>query len=112
MFHLAAEYRCRVSATTSWEQKLIHVIILFTTVADYDKLRRTTEGGEDYLYYLYRYVCGPKKLNHTLVIDSVRGRPSCRIYRLALPLLSPEMLSSSTKSRIFLYNAHLALPDG
>ena len=36
-------------------------------------------------------------------------RTSCQIYRLALPLLSPEMLSSSSKSSIFLYNAHLAL---
>ena len=31
------------------------------------------------------------------------------MYRLALPLLSPETLSLSSKSRIFLYNAHLAL---
>ena len=34
---------------------------------------------------------------------------SCRIYRLVLPLLSPEMLSSLSKSRVFLYNVHLAL---
>ena len=36
-------------------------------------------------------------------------RTSRQIYRLDLPLLSPEMLSSSSKSSIFLYNAHLAL---
>ena len=30
------------------------------------------------------------------------------MYRLTLPLLSPETLSSSSK-RIFLYNVHLAL---
>ena len=40
-----------------------------------------------------------KKLNHTLAIDS----STRRIYRLALPLHAPEMLSSSSKSRIFLY---------
>ena len=34
---------------------------------------------------------------------------SRRIYRLALPLRAPETLSFSSKSRIFLYNAHLAL---
>ena len=33
----------------------------------------------------------------------------CPIYRLALPLLSPETLSSLSKLRIFLFNAHLAL---
>ena len=37
-----------------------------------------------------------KNLNRTLALFS-------------LPLLSPETLSSSSKSRIFLYNAHLAL---
>ena len=37
------------------------------------------------------------------------GRTSRRIYRPALPLLSPEPLSLSSKSRIFLYNAQLAL---
>ena len=36
-----------------------------------------------------------------LTFSNIRGRISCRIYGLALPLLSPEMLSSSTKSRIF-----------
>ena len=43
-----------------------------------------------------------------LNFSNIRGRTSRRIYRLALalPLLSPETLSSSSK---FLYNAHLAL---
>ena len=35
-----------------------------------------------------------------LTFSNIRGRTSCQIYRLALPLLSPEMLSSSSKSRI------------
>ena len=36
--------------------------------------------------------------------SNICGRTSPRIYRLALPLLSPEMLSS-----LFLFNVHLAL---
>ena len=38
-----------------------------------------------------------------LTFSNISGRTSRRIYRLALPLFSPEMLSSSSKSRIFLY---------
>ena len=44
-----------------------------------------------------------------LTFSNIRGRTSRRIYRLALPLLSPEKLSSLSKLRIFLFNAHLAL---
>ena len=44
-----------------------------------------------------------------LTFSNIHDRTSRRIYRLALPLGAPEMLSSSSKSRIFLYNAHLAL---
>ena len=36
---------------------------------------------------------------------------SRRIYRLALPLLAPEKLSSLSISRIFIFNAHLTLFD-
>ena len=44
-----------------------------------------------------------------LTFSNIRGRTSRRIYRLALPLLSPETLSSLSKLRIFLFNALLAL---
>ena len=44
-----------------------------------------------------------------LTFSNIHGGTSRQIYRLALPLLSPETLSSASKSRIFLYNAHLAL---
>ena len=36
-----------------------------------------------------------------LTFTNIRGRTSRQIYRLALPLLSPEALSWSSKSRIF-----------
>ena len=47
--------------------------------------------------------------SNRLTFSNIRGRTSDQIYRLALPLLSPETLSPLSKSRIFLYNAHLAL---
>ena len=72
--------------------------------------------GADVHIYIYRYVgiyvCGQKNLNRNfsdrLTFSNIHSRTSRRIYRLALPLRAPEKLSSS-KSRIFLYNAHLAL---
>ena len=64
--------------------------------------------------HIYVYICGQKKsLNRTLDIDSPFQTFAVglliEIYRLALPLRAPETLSSSSKSKIFLYNAHLAL---
>ena len=44
-----------------------------------------------------------------LTFSNIHSRTSSRLYRLALPLRTPEMLYSSSKSKIFLYNAHLAL---
>ena len=41
--------------------------------------------------------------------SNIRSRTSRRIYRLALPLRAPEMLSSLSKSRISIFNAHLTL---
>ena len=62
--------------------------------------------------YVYIYIClwSKKYLNRTLAIDSpFQSRISRRIYRLALPLRAPEMLSSLSKSRISIFNAHLTL---
>ena len=44
-----------------------------------------------------------------LTFSNVRSRTSRRIYRLALPLHAPEMLSSLRKSRISIFNVHLTL---
>ena len=57
--------------------------------------------------YIYMFV---DQMNRTLAIDrNICGRTSRQIYGLALPLLYPEMLSSLSKSRISLFNAHLAV---
>ena len=44
-----------------------------------------------------------------LTFSNIRSRTSRRIYRLALPLSAPETLSSLSKSRISVFNAHLTL---
>ena len=48
-------------------------------------------------------------LSDRRTFSNIRSGTSRRIYRLALPLHTPETLSLSSKSRIFLYNVHLAL---
>ena len=58
---------------------------------------------------VYTYACGQKKIeshfSDRLTFSNIRGRTSRQIYRLALPLF----FSMFGKSRIFLFNAHLAL---
>ena len=44
-----------------------------------------------------------------LTFSNIRSRTSRPIYRLALPLCAPETLSSLSKSRISIFNAHLTL---
>ena len=69
---------------------------------------RGVRNSEVLLYiYIGRYICLWTK-NHfesyfrdRLTFSSIRGKTSRRIYRLALPLLSPEMLSLLTKLRVF-----------
>ena len=63
---------------------------------------------------VHLYVYDPKKnLNDTLAVDSpfqtLAVDVSSNIYRLALPLCTPEMLSSLSKSIITIINVHLAV---
>ena len=64
--------------------------------------------------HIYIYVClWTKKIFESyfrdrLTFSNIDSRTSGRIYRLAL-LLAPEMLSSLSKSRISIFNAHLTL---
>ena len=59
-------------------------------------------------------VCGRRKkfesyFRDRLTFSNVDSRTSRRIYRLALLLCAPETLSSLSKSRISIFNAHLTL---
>ena len=65
--------------------------------------------------YIYIYMCLWSKKNFEsyfrdrLTFSNVDSRTSRRIYRLALLLRAPETLSSLSKSRISIFNAHLTL---
>ena len=62
--------------------------------------------------YMYMFVDEKKFESYfrdRLTFSNIRSRTSCRIYRLALPLHAPETLSSLSKSRISIFNAHLTL---
>ena len=62
---------------------------------------------------IYIYLWSKKKIESyfrdRLTFSNVDNRTSRRIYRLALLLRAPEMLSSLSKSRISIFNAHLTL---
>ena len=65
--------------------------------------------------HIYIYICLWSKKNFEsyfrdrLTFSNVDSRTSRRIYRLALLLRAPETLSSLSKSRISIFNAHLTL---
>ena len=65
--------------------------------------------------HIYIYIClwSKKKFESyfrdRLTFSNVDSRTSRRIYRLALLLRAPETLSSLSKSRISIFNAHLTL---
>ena len=64
--------------------------------------------------HIYVYMFVDEKIFESYFRDrftfsNIRSRTSRRIYRLALPLRAPETLSSLSKSRISIFNAHLIL---
>ena len=64
--------------------------------------------------YIYIYMSVVEKkfesyFRDRLTFSNVDSRTSRRIYRLALLLRAPETLSSLSKSRISIFNAHLTL---
>ena len=66
------------------------------------------------VHIIYIYICGQKKkfesyFRDRLTFSNVDSRTSRQIYRLALLLRAPETLSSLSKSRISIFNAHLTL---
>ena len=69
---------------------------------------RASDQGKVIGVGVHIYICGHQKkfesyFSDRLTFSNIRGRTSRRIYRLALPPLSPEMLSSLSKLRIFLF---------
>ena len=71
------------------------------------------DRGVHIYIYIYICLCLKKKFESyfrdRLTFSNVDSRTSRRIYRLALLLRAPETLSSLSKSRISILNAHLTL---
>ena len=62
--------------------------------------------------YIYMFVVEKKFESYfrdRFTFSNIDSRTSSRIYRLALLLRAPETLSSLSKSRISIFNAHLTL---
>ena len=65
------------------------------------------------VHYIYICLWSKKKFESyfrdRLTFSNIDSRTSRRIYRLALLLRAPETLSSLSKSRISIFNAHFTL---
>ena len=92
---------------------------LFTPHAQRER-GKVIDRGVHYIYinifFVHKHIIGlwTKKIFESyfrdrLTFSNIRSRTSRGIYRLALPLRAPETLSSLSKSRISIFNAHLTL---
>ena len=76
---------------------------------------KVIDRGVHIYIYIYIYIClWSKKIFESyfrdrLTFSNIDSRTSRQIYRLALLLRAPETLSSLSKSRISIFNAHLTL---
>ena len=86
-----------------------------TVITPHAQRERGKVIGRGVHIYIYIYIClWSKKIFESyfrdrLTFSNVNSRTSRRIYRLALLLRAPETLSSLSKSRISIFNAHLTL---
>ena len=97
--------------TTTFELALL-IDPIFTPHAQRERGKVIDRGVH---IYIYIYIClwSKKKFESyfrdRLTFSNVDSRTSRQIYRLALLLRAPETLSSLSKSRISIFNAHLTL---
>ena len=67
-------------------------------------------GSGVHIYiYLWTKKIFESYFSDRLTFSNIRSRTCRQMYRLALLLCAPEMLSSLSKSRISIFNAHLTL---
>ena len=87
---------------------------MFSIVTPHAQRERGKVIGRGVHIYIYIYMCVVEKkfesyFRDRLTFSNVDSRTSRRIYRLALLLRAPETLSSLSKSRISIFNAHFTL---
>ena len=87
-----------------------HVVVVFTPHVQHEQGKVIGCGVHIYIYIcLWTKKIFESHFKDRLTFLNIRSRTSRRICRLALPLRAPETLSSLSKSRISIYNAHLTL---
>ena len=85
---------------------------IFTPHAQRERGKVIGRGVHIYNIYIYMSVVEKKFESYfrdRLTFSNLDSRTSRRMYRLALLLRAPETLSSLSKSRISIFNAHLTL---
>ena len=97
----------------SWPKVLGRLGIIVMVITPHAQRERGKVIGRG--VHIYIYIClWSKKIFESyfrdrLTFSNIDSRTSHRIYRLALLLRAPETLSSLSKSRISIFNAHLTL---
>ena len=81
----------------------------FTLHAQRERGKVIGRGVHIYIYMFVDEKIFESYFRDRFTFSNIRSRTSRRIYRLALPLRAPEALSSLSKSRISIFNAHLTL---
>ena len=89
------------------------VFLIFFIITPHAQRERGKVIGRGVHIYIYICLWSEKKIESyfrdRLTFSNVDSRTSRPIYRLALLLRAPETLSSLSKSRISIFNAHLTL---
>ena len=83
------------------------MIYIFTPLAQRERGKVIDRGVHIYMSVVKKKF--ESYFRDRLTFSNVDSRTSRRIYRLALLLRAPETLSSLSKSRISIFNAHLTL---
>ena len=99
------------SSVLHTELRVSTLVLLITPHAQRERGKVIDRGVHIYIYICVSVVEKKFELyfRDRLTFSNIDSRTSRRIYRLALLLRTPETLSSLSKSRISIFNAHLTL---
>ena len=98
-----------------WHNQVATFVGSVEDLLNFSRKRGKLQNEVLILLYIYIYMSVVEKnkfesyFRDRLIFSNVDSRTSRRIYRLALLLRAPETLSSLSKSRISIFNAHLTL---
>ena len=87
----------------------LRLVTILSLLMKYLVIFHTDPCNKSYIYMSVVKKKFESYFRDRLTFSNVDSRTSRRIYRLALLLCAPETLSSLSKSRISIFNAHLTL---